>query len=221
MGRASRPSALGSRVWAPAQGCAGQKDLPLTRKIRRQTTPSETAVRMKELTPEHPASGNSPVDAMLTLEKATEPKTLVFTAEQMALAERLYPCFGERFSESAVPGDLCSSDANVASPPPQRHRQGRSARGRDHPRLPRRRDSLHMTKQPRVGVALLHKSLPPFTGPVFDAFCRIEMRAALNDGADALQADLVVRLYPCNKASPHLQSRNQGRRSIATIKPLV
>ena len=74
---------------------------------------------MKELTPEHPASGNSPVDAMLTLEKATEPKTLVFTAEQMALAERLYPCFGERFSESAVPGDLCSSDANVASPPPK------------------------------------------------------------------------------------------------------
>ena len=119
MGRASRPSALGSRVWAPAQGCAGLKDLPLTRKIRRQTTPSETAVRMKELTPEHPASGNSPVDAMLTLEKATEPKTLVFTAEQMALAERLYPCFGERFSESAVPGDLCSSDANVASPPPK------------------------------------------------------------------------------------------------------
>ena len=68
---------------------------------------------------------------------------------------------------------------------------------------------------------LEHRSLPPFTGPALDAFCRVEMRAALNAAADPLQADLDVRLYPCNAASLHLQSRDHGQRPIATVKTFV
>ena len=80
---------------------------------------------------------------------------------------------------------------------------------------------LMLERRAAARAPLVHRSLPPFTGPALDAFCRVEMRAALNDGADPLQADRGARLYLCNAASLHLQSRDHGQRSIATVKTFV
>ena len=80
---------------------------------------------------------------------------------------------------------------------------------------------LTLEKMTALKASLAQESLPPFPGPALDAFCRVEMHAALNDGADPLQADLDARLYPCNTARLHLQSRDHGQRPIATVKTFV
>ena len=49
-------------------GFAGLNDLPPIHKSHPQTTPPETAERMKELALEHPVYGCNPLEAMLSLE---------------------------------------------------------------------------------------------------------------------------------------------------------
>jgi transposase InsO family protein len=171
------------------QGFAGLKDLPPIHRSHPQTTPPETVERIKALALEHPAYGCNRIEALLALEgrrvsaitvqkllndhglgtrydrwlaleKANAEQPIELTAEQVALLEKLNPCFRERHVESSMPGALLCADTFFVG----------ALKGLGKLYLHAVVDTygsyafgfLHVSKQPEAAVAVLHNDVLPF-----------------------------------------------------------
>ena len=121
------------------QGIAGLKDLPPIHLTHPQTTPPEVVEKILEATLKHPRWGcmkisdwlkvegsyvsgptvqgilnkhklGTKYERQLKLEEKHLQEGMKLTAEQIALIEKLNPCFKERHVESSKPGELLSQD---------------------------------------------------------------------------------------------------------------
>ena len=171
------------------RGFEGLKGLPPINKSRAAGVSDAIAARICSLALAHPAFGTarlettlalegigvSPaviqqileendlgtrVERWLMLETAGATGSIVFSAEQVAFLEKLNPCFRERNTESAAPGELIAADTFFVG----------SIKGAGKVYMHAVVDTycgyafgfLHATKQPEASVALLHNDVLPF-----------------------------------------------------------
>jgi transposase InsO family protein len=120
-------------------GFEGLKDLPPIHKSHPQTTPPEVVERILKLSLTHPTWGcarisdllklegtyvspptvqsilnkhgmGSRYERLLKLEEQAHEKAIELTPEQVAMIEKVNPCFRERHVESSRPGELLAQD---------------------------------------------------------------------------------------------------------------
>jgi len=170
-------------------GLEGLKDLPPIHKSHPMTTPPELVSEVLDLSLDHPSYGCNRLEALLmvkgkrlssvtiqkilienklgarherwlALEQKNADKAIELSAEQIALIEKLNPCFKERHVESSCPGEWLSQDTLFVG----------VFKGVGKVYMHTVVDTfssyafgfLHISKQPEAAVSVLHNDVLPF-----------------------------------------------------------